>query len=279
MEYRKIFLNNEETTYRLYKDGRLMNEKTGTFYKGTIRNGYRWFDLRWKNKKYSKSQHRLLAEYFLENENNLEYVHHKDGNRLNNSLENLQWVSISENNMNSNRHSSGIDHIDYNNYDDYNGVEEWKTFKDTVYMVSNWGRIKNSLTDKMLKGKITSSGYREFCLTINHKKKSYRCHHLVYETWIGSDIDIINHIDGNKLNNRLDNLENVSSKENNLKAIYETKTHKFKKTAQYDLEGNLIQIYENNADAARAMGVRPQSIQAAISKGYKSCGFVWKNLE
>ena len=35
----------------------------------------------------------------------------------------------------------------------------------------------------------------------------------------------------------------------------------------------------NNADAARHMGVKPQSIQAAIKKGYCSCGFYWKNIE
>lgn len=55
MEYKNIILNSEETYYRIYKDGRLMNEKTGCFYKGTIRGGYRWFDLRWKNKKHSVS--------------------------------------------------------------------------------------------------------------------------------------------------------------------------------------------------------------------------------
>ena len=35
----------------------------------------------------------------------------------------------------------------------------------------------------------------------------------------------------------------------------------------------------NNADAARNIGVKPQSIQAAIKKGYCSCGFYWKNIE
>ena len=75
------------------------------------------------------------------------------------------------------------------------------------------------------------------------------------------------------------NLENVTNQENTLKAIYETKTLKFKKTACYDKEGNLIQIFMNNADAARHMKVKPQSIQTAIKKGYCSCGFYWKNIE
>jgi hypothetical protein len=37
--------------------------------------------------------HRLVAEYFIPNPNNYEYVHHKDENRLNNDVSNLEWVS------------------------------------------------------------------------------------------------------------------------------------------------------------------------------------------
>ena len=35
----------------------------------------------------------------------------------------------------------------------------------------------------------------------------------------------------------------------------------------------------NNADAARAMNIRPESIRAAIEKGYCSCGFYWKHID
>ena len=275
--YKKIFIEQEETTYRIYDNGQVMNEKTGRYYKGTIRNGYRWFDLRWKNKKFAKSQHRLLAEAFIENPNNYEYVHHINNNRLDNRIENLQWVTASENNLKKNKLPSLNDHNDYLDYD--LSQEEWKTFRDTIYMVSNLGRVKNVKTNKLLKGKITSSGYREYCLTFNNKKQSFGGHKLTWEVWNGSEQNIINRINGNKLDNRITNLENVTNKENTLKAIYETKTFQFKKTACYDKEGNLIQIFVNNADAARHMGVKPQSIQAAIKKGYCSCGFYWKNIE
>lgn len=275
--YKKIFIDNEETFYRIYEDGRLMSEKTGQFYKGTIRNGYRWFDLRWKNKKYARSQHRLVAEAFLSNPKNLDCVHHVNGNRLDNRIENLAWVSFSENNLKKNKAPSKKDHKDYQEYDAQE--EEWETFRDTIYMVSNLGRVKNAETNKLLQGKITDSGYREYCLKIGGKKKSFRAHKLVWEVWVGAEQTIINHINGNKLDNRLENLESVSARENTLKAIYETKTLKFKQTACYDKEGNLVRIFMNNADAARHMNVCPQSIQAAITKGYCSCGYYWKNIE
>ena len=275
--YKKIFIEQEETPYRIYDNGQVMNEKTGRYYKGTIRNGYRWFDLRWKNKKFSKSQHRLLAEHFIENLNNYEYVHHINNNRLDNRLSNLQWVTPQENNLKKNKLPSLKDHNDYLDYD--LSQEEWRTFRNTIYMVSNLGRIKNAKTDKKLKGKITDSGYREYCLTFNNKKQYFLGHKLTWEVWDGSKQKIINHINGNKLDNRMINLENVSNQENTLKAIYETKTLKFKKTACYDKEGNLIQIFMNNAEAARQNKVKPQSIQQAIKKGYCSCGFYWKNIE
>ena len=275
--FKKIFIEQEETSYRIYDDGRVMNEKTGSYYKGTIRNGYRWFDLKWRNKRCSKSQHRLIAEAFIPNPNNYEYVHHINNNRLDNRIENLKWVTASENNLSKNRLLSLKDHNDYLDYD--LSQEEWRTFRNTIYMVSNLGRVKNSKTDKLLKGKITDSGYREYCLTFNHKKQSLSAHKLVWEVWIGTEQQIINHINGNKLDNRLANLENISNRENTLKAIYETKALKFKKTACYDKEGNLVRIFLNNADAARQMGVRPQSIWSAIKNGYCSCGYYRRHIE
>lgn len=44
-----------------------------------------------------KSLHRLLAEAFIPNPNNYETVNHKDGNKLNNNLDNLEWVTRQDN--------------------------------------------------------------------------------------------------------------------------------------------------------------------------------------
>jgi len=43
------------------------------------------------------SLHRLLAQTFIPNPHNLATVNHKDGNKLNNKIENLEWVSIEDN--------------------------------------------------------------------------------------------------------------------------------------------------------------------------------------
>lgn len=278
MKHKKIILDGEKTTYRIYEDGRVMNEKTGKYYKGTIRNGYRWFDLRWNGKKYARSQHRLVAESFIENPSNHEYVRHINNDRLDNRIENLAWVSASENNLSINKKPALRDRSDYLDYD--LSQERWRTFRNTRYAISNLGRVKNCETQKLMKGKITEAGYREYCLTFEGKKRSILGHKLVWEVWgDGSQDTIVNHINGNKLDNRITNLESVTNQENTMKAIYETQTLKFKKTACYDSEGNLVRIFMNNADAARVMGVSTTSIWAAIKKGYCCCGYHWKNLE
>lgn len=55
-------------------------------------NGYCYVDLYGKNKRI----HRLVAQLFLHNPENKAEVHHKDRNRQNNKVENLQWVSKAE---------------------------------------------------------------------------------------------------------------------------------------------------------------------------------------
>lgn len=43
--------------------------------------------------------HRLVAETFLSNEQNYPQINHKDGNKINNNISNLEWVTIKDNNQ------------------------------------------------------------------------------------------------------------------------------------------------------------------------------------
>lgn len=94
-------------------------------------------------------------------------------------------------------------------------MEEWKQFKDTVYEVSNLGQIRNKETQKIL-SQHDSTGYYQVGLFLNNKLKTFYVHRVVAETWIvnHNDLKIVNHIDGNKFNNRADNLEWVTQSDN-----------------------------------------------------------------
>lgn len=60
-------------------------------------NGYIGFYLRVNGNRKTVLQHRIVAECFIENKNNLATVNHKDSNRSNNNIENLEWMSQSQN--------------------------------------------------------------------------------------------------------------------------------------------------------------------------------------
>ena len=61
------------------------------------RNGYYVINLRKNGKRISKQIHRLVAEAFIPNNDNKPFVNHKDFNRLNNNIENLEWCTQKEN--------------------------------------------------------------------------------------------------------------------------------------------------------------------------------------
>jgi hypothetical protein len=86
--------------------------------------------------------------------------------------------------------------------------EIWKQYKDTVYSVSNTGYVRN-ISGKILKGIETRQGYLRLSLWHNKKVFSIAVHRMVAETFLDNKENkpIVNHIDGNPSNNRLENLE------------------------------------------------------------------------
>ena len=106
---------------------------------------------------------------------------------------------------------------------------EWKPIKDyeNLYMVSNTGLVKrtrfingkhNFAQERLLKPIINKDGYVFVRLCKNGKVSNKRIHKLVANAFLGESNLQIDHLDGNKCNNNLSNLEYVTPKENTNRA-------------------------------------------------------------
>lgn len=95
-DYVKTVIGNKEVV--VHRDGKVVSCKTGHTYTWTDNgNGYKKVAVGFNGKTKNKYIHRLVAECFLPNPDNLSQVNHKDGDKTNNTVENLEWVSSSRN--------------------------------------------------------------------------------------------------------------------------------------------------------------------------------------
>lgn len=85
-----------------------------------------------------------------------------------------------------------------------------------LYQVSNCGRIKSMYHNKVVTGGKYPNGYRFIALSKDHVKRNCLVHRLVALTFINNpdNLPVVNHIDGNKQNNTVNNLEWVTQGEN-----------------------------------------------------------------
>lgn len=112
--------------YTVYEDGRILGKKGSFLIPQDNGKGYLITSLMLDGKRTCKAIHRILAEAFIPNPENLSDVDHIDGNRQNNILDNLRWVTHGDNIKHSfdlnNRSAIGTDNA--NNIFDINIVKQ-----------------------------------------------------------------------------------------------------------------------------------------------------------
>lgn len=185
--------------------------------------------------------------------------------------------------------------------------EVWKAVDgyEGLYEVSDHGRVKSFHFNK--NGKIRMLNNKKgdyFRLPLTDARginRTFLVHRLVARTFIG-DIPLgyeVHHIDGNKQNNVLSNLQIISSKDHKFETIasnpqsiagmvrYNTENMS-KPIDQYSLSGQFIQRYKNAREASEITGVTRRNISQVAAgtpfnnngnKRKQAGGYIWRYAE
>jgi hypothetical protein len=265
--WKKINYPNIKNCYEISSHGNFKNININKPRKLKLTNGYLTTKIGLTTKQYQdKSIHRLVAEAFIENIHNKEYVNHKDGNKKNNNVDNLEWMTQKENvnhsintglinprsrpvkqftltgefikEFNSTTNaglSIGLSRSSIEKVCDYSnptaGGYKWKysipneqcdlTNAKNIndyprYKITPTGKVYSIKYKRIMKLQTNANGYQWIQFSIDSQKKNYYIHQLVAIHYINNPENkpFVNHKDGNKINNHIDNLEWVTQSEN-----------------------------------------------------------------
>ena len=169
--------------------------------------------------------------------------------------------------------------------------EVWKAIPNTNdnYLISNLGNVKsryNKYTHKidteyhLLKPYFTKKGY--LMVSIKDHKTNRVVHRLVANAFIPNPNNLpqVNHIDGNKTNNRVENLEWCNNQYNCKHAAMMGLTNKEyikKSVIQYDKKGNFIKQWNSISEAEKTLNIRHISSVCSNDKYRHSAGgYIWR---
>lgn len=183
-------------------------------------------------------------------------------------------------------------------------IEVWKDIPnyEGLYQASNLGRIKSLdryviskdyksfRKGKIKKPSVHENNYLYVILSNKSVEKHKLVHRLIAETFLDNpnNYSVVNHINGNKQDNKVENLEWCNHQQNSQKAwemgLYpkkKEKTHSTKKVKviQKDLQGNIIKIWDSITEVNKKLKINTTQISNCIKnkKYFKTAGgYKWE---
>lgn len=165
-------------------------------------------------------------------------------------------------------------------------IEEWRDFQDypDLFEVSNKGRVRNKSTGRILSQHVHKTGYCLIATKIggrNGSCKTFRVHREVAKAFISNDKDlpIINHKDGDKTNNHIDNLEWCSYSHNSSHAyklgLAVPRSQKKNQKLNLDQVNYVLENFKprDKTNGARALGRKYGVDKSVIIKLIENSGY------
>lgn len=173
--------------------------------------------------------------------------------------------------------------------------EVWKDIQnyEGLYQVSNLGSVKSFYygKEKILRPGKTHYGYLEVNLRMNNTSSMKKVHRLVCEAFLSNPENKtqVNHINGIKTDNRLDNLEWCTNSENQKHSFsilgrksvnygkFGSDNSKSKVIIRYTINNEYIDEFNGCYDAERKTGINKSNInQCCLYKRNSAGGFIWR---
>lgn len=177
--------------------------------------------------------------------------------------------------------------------------EVWKDIEnyEGLYQVNNFGQVRSVKRNIILKG-WSVKGYICVPLNKNGKQEDARVHRLVARAFIPNPDNYfcVDHINGNRTDNRANNLRWCTTKQNNgfamarrnksiskqgennpFYGVFGADHCSSKKVQQLTLDGSIIKEWSSAAEASRELGIQFSNISRCCHGRSKSAGgFIWK---
>jgi len=256
--------------YQLFENGKIYNTKTKNYINGTInKNNQHQVKLTLNGITKSFTLSRLIYFYNIKLTDN-EIIIFIDGNDKNFHYKNLKKINRT-------------DMFKVENHQELDKNKEWKINKDYPdYKISNYGDIFSIKSNKILKTR--KNFHKYFIIKLinkNNERNELMVHRLVYDTFkilSGNNNLVIDHIDRNPSNNYIDNLKEVTQKENLLnRNIGEVNKNKI---IQYSLDNKFIKEWNCLDEIKNELKIKSTSLisMCCMGKRKTAYNFIWKNL-
>ena len=262
---------NNYDNYSVSNMGTIKNKTTNRILKYYIRNGYPSITLCKQNKKKTFNIHTIVASHFLGKPQGQYVVNHKNEDKTDSRLENLEYITYGENTKYSATSKRSINNTVFN-------LTEFQEIPNYInYMISRNAEVYSKKLKRICCLTVLPNGYHKIKLKgDNGIYKDLYAHVLVAMTYLqyipSTNKIVINHIDGIKGNNHVSNLEIITHKENMKHSVTMNHATIFRKAVYYiDDLGSKVE-FPSAKEASTITGIDNSTILKSCKSDYRLAG-------